>query len=160
MAVNGGSAFPRSAQETRMSEDMEARFLAKVAGVDGNGCWLWAGATNSDGYGTFKVKGKAVLAHRYACEREHGPLGASNALHACNNPACVRVHAEHVYRGSQRQNMRDMRAAGTHPNQRLTWDDVDDIRRRNDSNAAAARRHGISREHARQIRLGRRWGVG
>jgi hypothetical protein len=42
-----------------------ARFLAMVEENE-DGCWIWSGHTDPNGYGQFKVGGRAVWAHRAA----------------------------------------------------------------------------------------------
>jgi hypothetical protein len=63
--------------------------------VDKSGaCWLWTGARNSRGYGTFGLSGrphvKNVLAHRFAYELLVGPIPDGAVLHhTCGNQLCV-----------------------------------------------------------------------
>lgn len=53
-------------------------------------CHAWEGYRNARGYGTFKVNGKMVRAHRYAREQKHGPIPDDTvADHTCHNRACV-----------------------------------------------------------------------
>lgn len=45
------------------------------------------------GYAIFRVNGKKVRAHRYAWEREHGPIPDGMLVdHTCHNRACVNVN--------------------------------------------------------------------
>ncbi|WP_078345215.1 hypothetical protein [Mycobacteroides chelonae] len=95
-----------------------ARFWAKVVtGPLESDCAIWCGAIGDDGYGRFWIKRggltRVVGAHRYALAAAVGSVDAGiNALHACNNPACVRVHLLHVHAGTQLENMNDMGRAG------------------------------------------------
>lgn len=68
----------------------EARFWAKVNKTSGDGCWTWAGATMSAGYGAMKGNGGNVLAHRFSAKL-HGILTdeAMHIDHICGNRACV-----------------------------------------------------------------------
>lgn len=83
--------------------------------VDKTGdCWLWTAYTNDKGYGTISMggrKGSVLLAHRVAWELEHGPVPEGlRVLHKCDTPACVRH--DHLFLGTQLDNMRDMMAKG------------------------------------------------
>lgn len=69
--------------------------------VDRSGeCWNWtAGVNPRSGYGVFHPShGKTITAHRYAYERERGPLAPGLVPdHLCRNRLCVRVaHLEAV----------------------------------------------------------------
>lgn len=61
-------------------------------------CIVWIGDTNAAGYGRIGVGGRRVLAHRYAWERQHGPVPDGLELdHLCRNRACVNLaHLEPV----------------------------------------------------------------
>jgi hypothetical protein len=78
------------------------RFWKKVEKSEG--CWIWTGALDKDGYGIFKIglfadgTRRNVRAHRFAYEMEFGPIPVGLALdHLCRVRACVRpVHLEPV----------------------------------------------------------------
>lgn len=84
------------------------RFDAKAA-PQPNGCLLWTGGRDKDGYGFYNwwVNGKRVLqrAHRLNYERHHGPIPDGLVLDhfACNTPACV--HPDHVRPVATRENL-------------------------------------------------------
>lgn len=88
----------------------ELRFWAQVE--KDNGCWLWTGAVNSNGYGVFSVStGTKVYAHRYALELVQGALrNGSFACHHCDTPRCVRP--DHLFSGTASENMRDASRKG------------------------------------------------
>lgn len=76
-----------------------ARFDAKVERTEG--CHLWVGGLNSRGYGSFGVPGGgSVLAHRFAWEREHGPIPDGLTVdHLCCEKRCQNpAHMELVSR--------------------------------------------------------------
>jgi hypothetical protein len=74
-------------------DPIEARFLAKVAPPDENGCHLWMAHTSQKGYGKFKYLGRMVQAHRYAVGMLDWPPEIQTR-HICNVPACV--NPEHL----------------------------------------------------------------
>jgi|SRR5699024_258689 len=90
-----GGASPRF-------RDIEQSFLSRIKpGL--NGCIEWTGADNGMGYGNMKRGDKWVLAHRYAWEREHGPIPKGKVIdHMCYNPRCVNV--KHLRTVTQKQN--------------------------------------------------------
>lgn len=88
------------------------RFWSKVDKTDG--CWQWTGHLSVDGYGVFWIShGKRMFASRYSLEEATGvKLGDRYACHRCDNPRCVRP--DHLFAGTQADNIRDMVAKGRH----------------------------------------------
>jgi hypothetical protein len=82
----------------RNSAPFPERFWQKVAKADG--CWSWTSVHQSAGYGTFKLNGTMVLAHRVAYQLLKGPIPAGMQLdHLCRNRGCVNPdHLEPVTR--------------------------------------------------------------
>ena len=81
--------------------DPEIRFWAKVEKTDG--CWLWLGTRDRDGYGSFRGSrsDEKVRAHRWSYERYVGPIPDGLTIdHLCRNPSCVNPeHMEPVTKG-------------------------------------------------------------
>lgn len=93
-----------------------------MAGVrTGDDCWTWTRAKNRNGYGYFSFRGSARLAHRFAYVAFVGPLAADELVcHRCDNPSCVRP--DHLYAGSDLDNMRDAKERGlTASGERNAW---------------------------------------
>ena len=103
-------------------------------------CWLWNGCMRSDGRGvtSYGKTRHTILAHRLAWELTYGPIPEDMSVcHHCDNPRCVRP--EHLFLGTQRDNLNDMRDKGRgaipaprqgskHHNAKLTESDVLAIR--------------------------------
>lgn len=72
-----------------------------------NGCWLWKAQKNKMGYGRFyPFKPHAVLAHRFMFQIiNKSNIKNSYILHKCDNPPCV--NPDHLYAGTQKDNMHD-----------------------------------------------------
>src|SRR5262245_25950328 len=73
-------------------------------------CWLWPGTFG--GYGILALpNGQMLAAHRVAYILAFGTIPADIVVcHRCDTPACVRP--DHLFLGSQTQNMEDMRSKG------------------------------------------------
>lgn len=82
------------------------KFNSKVS-ISGSGCWNWAGFKNRNGYGVFGRQ----LAHRAAWTQTQGVIPSGLlVLHRCDNPSCV--NTQHLFLGTQADNMRDMISKG------------------------------------------------
>lgn len=65
------------------------RFLAR-AEADENGCIIWGGFLDRDGYGQLVVDGRTVRVHRWSYENHVGPIPDGLVIdHLCRNRACV-----------------------------------------------------------------------
>lgn len=84
------------------------------------GCWLWQGPLDSAGYGfisELSISSNPILVHRLSAHLYHG-LDLSNrhelSLHKseCKNKCCW--NPEHLYAGTQFDNVQDAIKAGTY----------------------------------------------
>ena len=76
-------------------------------------CIEFRGIKDRHGYGYLKIGEKTIGAHSLALRLHLGrSLGPGMfALHKCHNPPCI--NAEHLYEGTQAQNVRDAWNRGT-----------------------------------------------
>ena len=91
------------------------RWAAKVDYDEATGCLNWQAYKSAAGYAQFRYDGSNRLAHRFILEyvlgRKLGP--GMNANHLCpGNRSCV--NPNHLYEGTQQENVRDAVEAGTH----------------------------------------------
>ncbi len=103
-----------------------ARFWAKVHKTDT--CWLWTATLNNKGYGKFKLEGKRQdeYAHRVAWLIATGEPPPQDVCHDCDTPACVRY--EHLFLGSDEDNMADMAAKFRGNTTKLNQEQIERIR--------------------------------
>lgn len=88
--------------------------MSKVEITDG--CWYWTGAKRSTGYGNFCFNGVSTGAHRVSWFIFKGNIKNNLfVLHKCDNPSCV--NPEHLFLGTQKDNIEDMHRKGR--NQKL-----------------------------------------
>lgn len=78
----------------------QERFWVKVD-KQPDGCWIWIGALDGHGYGSFHLNGKTAYAYQVAYEWANGPRPAGLDLdHTCRERRCVNPgHLEPVTRG-------------------------------------------------------------
>lgn len=83
------------------------------------GCYLWPLGTTTDGYGVFQLRGRKMYAHRwsYLVAFGHLPEGVL-VLHKCDTPACV--NPDHLFLGSQKDNMDDASNKGRIRNRQMS----------------------------------------
>jgi hypothetical protein len=94
------------------------RFWSFVA-RDGDCCWDWRGAKlRHDGRGRFMLRGKARLAPRVSWAIANNAEPQGYVCHSCDNPSCV--NPEHLFVGTQFDNMRDMSRKGRSRNRLKT----------------------------------------
>ena len=93
----------------------EDRFWQKVN--KSGDCWLWTGAQYSTGYGVLNIgQNKLTGAHRVGWELQSKEEIPDNlyVLHHCDIRLCVKY--EHLFLGTQKDNIQDMLNKGRHAN--------------------------------------------
>lgn len=106
---SGVMAFRLSAVQSLFGSDygdVVERFCRSIR-IQENGCWLWIGGRRDGRYGTFWFRGKPIRTHRMSLKLVGRDCrGQKVGCHSCDTPACV--HPDHLWLGSQLENVRDM----------------------------------------------------
>lgn len=123
-----------------------------------NGCWEWLRGKDRHGYGRMFIPGTktTIGAHRMSYEENKGPLDkALYVCHTCDNTSCV--NPEHLFLGSQKDNMKDMIEKKGHYSAQLTWGQVQDIREATGkTHQAIADEYKVARTTITNIKNGKR----
>lgn len=78
---------------------------------DENGCWIWQGATGSEGYGLISRQGMRGKAHRFYYQHYVGAIpDGLHVLHKCDVRLCV--NPAHLFLGTNLDNIADREAKG------------------------------------------------
>lgn len=147
-----------------MRKSLLERFSEKVMPPNARGCKLWFGGKDKKGYGII-WGGTGVgyrFAHRIAWELAHGTIPKGMCIcHTCDVPSCVNV--EHLFLGTQQDNLEDMRSKGRHVsgsrhgNHKLTDEDVLFIKQKRDMKGIElANMFKVTPAHISNIRNGKR----
>jgi len=128
-----------------------------------SGCHLWIGGGYHDfGYGQLNVRGKTCNAHVLAWIEKNGPVPAGRYVcHKCDVPECV--NAKHMFLGSLKQNLDDMRAKRRHAFgersgvAKLTCVAVRLIREDDRRHADIASDHGVTKGLISQVKRRKVW---
>lgn len=146
------------------------RFISKITKTET--CWLWNAYRLPRGYGLI-ARGKSgdgmELAHRVSWILHFGPIDTDIEIcHDCDNPPCVRP--DHLFRGTQTDNMRDCVNKGRfrknqsqgqdHPESKLTDRQVFEIvslLKTGMTQQAIADRFNVSQSCIMLIKTGRSW---
>jgi hypothetical protein len=153
--------------ERKPGKTVRERFFNKVA-FGASDCWYWRGSQNRLGYGCMSALGESK-AHRVSYRLFRGDPGGLSVLHRCDVRNCV--NPDHLYLGTQLENMRDCRDRGRNkviplpgernPMARLTAYKVGEMRRIRQEQGLSAqklgRMFGVSTMTAHRAIKGESW---
>lgn len=123
------------------------KFWNQVCKTDS--CWNFTGWKDRDGYGIFTGIKKQYRAHRYSAEQAGMDIKGKVVCHKCDNRACV--NPEHLFVGTQQDNLKDMIAKGRHYHGRprkkvfnkLSLENINEIKKSNLSVIELAKKFGV-----------------
>jgi len=145
----------------RKAVDPILRFNKKYVIDPETQCWLWIGCRNQNGYGQFRVGNNIYKAHRFAYEYFIGPLDPElEVCHNCATPSCV--NPRHLRQDTRSSNMIDMSYAKTNNMQKLTVEQVIEIKQKLQNyyfglGKKLAREYGVDSRTISVIKTGRNW---
>src|SRR5215831_15396182 len=149
---------------------IEQRFWEKVEKSTDDGCWLWTGCRDWNGYGKIgaPLRSYPLYAHRVSYELTKGVIPSGHMVHhTCHNKLCVNPDHLVLVESAKAHGFLHRKPKPAKPD-KLDWDailaefeaemfDRTTIRKMVDdgvSQAAIARRLGISRQRVNQIKSG------
>ena len=152
---------------TRIRKGGLAERIERYVDKQDGGCWLWTRGKNAKGYGIMS----GGLVHRKVYEHLVGAIpDGMYLLHKCDVRHCC--NPDHLYPGTQKDNMRDMlerKRTGNrrgqpkgdaHSMSKLTQEQAEQIIRLaavGEDHASLARHFGVGRTQVARIVRGDRW---
>lgn len=131
------------------------KFWKQVEKTDS--CWNYTGWLDRDGYGIYSDK-RQYRAHRYSAELAGMDIKGKVVCHKCDNRRCV--NPEHLFVGTQQDNLKDMIAKGRHYHNRprkksirkITLDNIEEIKTSNLSAVELANKFKVHRTSIYRIK--------
>jgi len=137
-------------------------FKKKLSPIKDNGCIEWIGTFWHTGYGRFNFKDKSWKAHRLSWIFSGRELADNECLlHICDNRKCV--NPEHLFTGTRAENNKDKTKKNRQAkgesigHNKLTRDDVLEIRNSCEDSNILATKYNISSGHINKVRGERVW---
>ena len=135
--------------------DLQRRILERCT-LSASGCLEWQGAVDGCGYGQIRDRGALRKTHRIMANAPDG----IHTLHSCDNPKCC--NPSHLSLGTHTDNMIDKskkrRVANGSGTQKLSEEDVRNIRISSDTQERLAQMYGVARTTITNIKCGNRYG--
>lgn len=153
----------RSGQMAASAPESDQDYISARVTHLGNGCWEWQ-LSRREGYGRLVRHGKTWQAHAFSYCVHVAPIPSNAQVnHLCHNRSCV--NPDHLYAGTQAENVSDMLKAGRgnplrgarNGNSKVSLEVVCAIRQSNDIARVEAKKHGISLSLVYAIRKGLVW---
>jgi hypothetical protein len=150
------------------SDEMKNTLLSKIGDIDENGCMLYMGHIEVDGYGRFLYKPHRLQAHRLALAISTGGLYYREEI-ACHDPILCKSRAccnpQHLRWATQLDNVHDQIIIGTRPRGSivkqsvLREEDIPIIRSmfNTHNNKQIADKYGVDPSTIRFIKIGHTW---
>jgi predicted XRE-type DNA-binding protein len=106
--LTGGTSscgcFLREASAQRASA--RAKTIESRLKLQENGCLIWQGSKDKDGYGTIKLNKKDWKVHRLIYKNAYGDIPYNKLVcHTCDTPSCANIN--HLFLGSAIDNSQD-----------------------------------------------------
>lgn len=103
----------RTLRIPELSDDVLDRFWSRVGPPDEHGCLPWIAGKTSEGYGTIRIGGVSVYAHRLAWVIANGPIPDGLVVDhvVCHRKDCV--NAAHLRVCTQGENVTAPDGGGT-----------------------------------------------
>jgi len=120
-------------------------------------CWLWT-AAKCHGYGQVSINGKRYRPHRITYMIYKGEIPEGLQInHHCDTPLCV--NPDHLYAGTQKQNLIDSVSRGRHHLQKLKASDIPVIMSYKGklSRRELGEIYGVDKTTIRNIFIGKTW---
>jgi len=137
-------------KEARITNDDMSRFMQYIELIPFSNCWHWLGARHPRGYGSFLFRKTIWRAHRASWTLHKGEIPKGMQLnHLCHNSGCV--NPDHLYIGTQIDNIRDRDVAGN-TFKKLSDKDALLIFKAKGTQQKIADEFGISQTHVNQIK--------
>lgn len=98
----------------RVADRIRRRLYRGIDVSDPEGCWLFAGGKDEQGYGYMsETLAGSRKAHRVSAWLAGDDVEGKTVMHLCDNPSCV--NPAHLYTGTHEENEADKDAKGRRP---------------------------------------------